>query len=439
MKFIFLFIFPLFLLFACGTENPSLPGDTHEDTDARPDNPSWDLPGDELNPDVFGSISGVVFSPAISVQYRFPIPKALVYLDRNEPPMIPKRNYCDKCIDLPVATPYDITDSYGAFSIDQVPAGDWNLVVQKGQFRRVRRITVLAGQNTEIPSDMTSLPNRDDPAMMDTIPRIAVASGVYDWFEDLLAKFGLADLGPDYRYVKGTEEFTLFYNGGRAYGIGIEDFMDFLRRPLGTADEDDLSDFNILFIPCTNNHSDDVLGEPDVLENIRTFVKDGGKLYVSDFSYDFVEQVFPDFIDYVGNDAVIGNAEGAITEFWDTPGTIGDADLSAWLAALGLLPINLLENWVAIEGTATVAGQDEEGNPVDIVPAAMISGNVPSYGSKPLNVVFNYGCGKVFYTTYHTIGGHTGSARPDMIAQEKILLYLVLDIGVCTDHVVIPI
>ncbi len=162
---------------------------------------------------------------------------------------------------------------------------------------------------------------------------------------------------------------------------------------------------------------------------------------MADWSYDYVERIFPEFIDYLGDDSVIGSAEDVFTEFWDTAGTIGDADLSAWLVALGLVPneINFQANWVAIEGTATVPGQDEEGDPVDIVPSAMISGSVPGYGSKPLNVVFNYGCGKVLYTTYHTIGALTGGARPEMIPQEKILLYLVLDIGVCSDTIVIPI
>jgi len=428
----------LLFLISCGTENNFTPADTIENRDVPPDYSHWDLE-DDINPNVVGSISGIVYSPSLTLQYRFPIAKALVYVTKSMPPVIPSRNYCFECIDLLPATPYVITDNHGSFRIDNIAGGEWNLVVQKGQFRRVRRITVIPGQNTEIPPEITTLPSKDDPSQGDTIPKIAVASGLYDWFEDLLAKFGLADLGQDYRYVRGSEEFTLFYNGGRAYGIGIEDFKDFLRRPLETPDEDDLSDFHILFIPCSNNHSDEVLTEPETLDNIRKFVRDGGKLYVSDWSYDFVEQVFPEFIDFIGNDSQIGSAENAIEDFWDTEGNISDADLTAWLSALGLLPVQLLKNWVAIEGTASVLGLDKEGNQVEIVPKEMIYGNVPSLGSKPLNVIFDYGCGRVFFTTYHTIGGHTGSARPDIIAQEMILLYLVLDIGVCTEHVVVPI
>jgi hypothetical protein len=86
-----------------------------------------------------------------------------------------------------------------------------------------------------------------------------------------------------------------------------------------------------------------------------------------------------------------------------------------------------------------VPGEDEEHNPVDITPLEVILGETPGYGSKPLNVTFNYGCGKVLFTTYHTIGALVGAPRPEMITQEKILLYLVLDIAVCTDTVIIPI
>lgn len=436
--FTFLSLFPCF----CSSETPSVTGDGISDPDISNDIPSWDIPIEDVNPEVLGTVTGTVFSPAISVQYRFPIPKALVYLDRMEPGMIPRGNYCDKCIDLATATPYDMTDSYGTFRINGVPEGEWNLVVQKGQFRRVRRVTVYAGQLLNIPVDMTTLPNRQDPGNFDTIPRIAVASGSYDWIEDLLAKFGLADLGADYHYVRGTEEFTLFSNGGRAFGVGIEDFKELLRRPLDTPDQDDLMDFNILFIPCTDGRfADEVLGEEEVLNNMRTFVAEGGKLYVSDWSYDFAEQVFPAFIEYVGDDATIGDAEDIIGDFWDSTGNIRDADLSSWLVGLGETPgeIEFLKSWVAVEGTSVVAGEDDEGNPVDIEPIEVISGDVPGYGEKPLNITFNYGCGKVLFTTYHTIGALIESPRPEMIIQEKILLYLILDIAVCSESVVIPI
>jgi hypothetical protein len=430
------------LLASCSSETPALPGDAYGDLDAARDEVTWDFASEDVDPDVLGGITGTVFSPAISIQYRFPIPEALVFLDRMEPGMIPEKNYCDKCIDLAPATPYAMTDSYGVFRIEHVPAGDWILVVQKGQFRRVRRVTVYAGETLEIPVDMTTLPNIHDPGNGDNIPRIAVASGSYDWFEDLLAKFGLADLGADYHYVRGTEEFTLFSNGGRAFGIGIEDFKDLVRRPLDTADQDDLMDFNILFIPCTDGRfADEVLAEEEVKNNLRSFVAGGGKLYVSDWSYDFIEQVFPEFVDYLGDDAVIGSAEDAVAEFWNTTGSIRDADLSSWLTAMGIVPneIEYLMSWVAVEGTSVVPGEDDEGNPVDIASMEVIMGDVPGHGSKPLNVTFNYGCGKVLFTTYHTIGALVGSPRPEMITQEKILLYLLLDIAVCSDSVVIPI
>ena len=429
------------LLCSCSTESPTLPDDGLGEADT-PVEPTWDFPTEELPPEVLGNITGTVFSPAVSVQYRLPISKALVYLDRMEPGALPQGNYCDRCVNLDTGNPYDITDSYGTFRIDNIPEGDWNLVVQKGQFRRVRRITVYAGETLEIPADMTTLPSHPDAGLMDSIPKIAVASGSYDWFEDLLAKFGLADLGADFHYVRGTEEFTLFFNGGRAWSPGTyEEFTAMLRRPLDTDGEDDLSDFNILFIPCTDDDADEALAEEEVKENLRTFVAEGGKLYVSDWSYDFAEQVFPQFIEFVGDDAAIGSAESTMTDFWDATGSIRDADLSAWLTGMSIAPneVELLMSWVGVEGTSIVPGEDEEGNPVDITPLEIILGDTPGYGSKPLNVTFTYGCGKVLFTTYHTIGALIATPRPEMITQEKILLYLVLDIAVCSDTVIIPI
>ncbi len=430
-------------LFSCSSDPTYTPPDADAggDPDAAPDIP-WDVPTDDTSPEVLGNITGTVFSPASDLRYRFPIAQALVYLTRSEAPFIPRHVYCDKCVSLAPATPQAMTDSYGTFRIERIPEGEWNMVVQKGQFRRVRRITVYGGQSLDIPQDMTTLPNSYDEGSMDTIPMIAVASGAYDWFEDLLAKFGLADLESDYHYKRGTEEFTLFSNGGQAFGMGVEDFKEFLRRPLETPDVNDLHDFNVLFIPCTDGrHSDEVLSEPAVIENLRSFVQSGGKLYVADWSYDFLEQAFPEFIDFVGDDSIVGHAEQVIDDFWDTTGSIRNADLTSWLVALGHDPgsIEFLKSWVGVEATSVVPGIDEFGEPIDITPEEVINGTVPGYGDKPLNVVFNYGCGKVLYTTYHTIGALEVAPRPEMIPQEKILLYLILDISVCSDDIVIPI
>ena len=79
------------------------------------------------------------------------------------------------------------------------------------------------------------------------------------------------------------------------------------------------------------------------------------------------------------------------------------------------------------------------GQPVIDMPKAWVTGSNsgPLGGGgakKPLTVTFEpAGCGRVLYSTYHTTeGAHLG-----LFPQERILLYLIMEIGVCSDNPVI--
>ena len=48
----------------------------------------------------------------------------------------------------------------------------------------------------------------------------------------------------------------------------------------------------------------------------------------------------------------------------------------------------------------------------------------------PMTLGFPYGCGRVLYTTYHTVGEMSGP-HAGLEVQERILVYLIMEIGVC--------
>jgi hypothetical protein len=51
----------------------------------------------------------------------------------------------------------------------------------------------------------------------------------------------------------------------------------------------------------------------------------------------------------------------------------------------------------------------------------------------PFTISFQYGCGRILFTTYHTVGT-TGSGRhPGLYEQELTLFYLIMEIGVCQE------
>ena len=54
----------------------------------------------------------------------------------------------------------------------------------------------------------------------------------------------------------------------------------------------------------------------------------------------------------------------------------------------------------------------------------------------PLTVSWPYNCGRVLYTTYHSVGA-MGGTHSGLLPQEEILFYLVMEIGLCQDEVVV--
>ncbi len=133
-----------------------------------------------------GTLQGRVFAPEGTV----PISGALVYATAATPDAIPQQVFCDTCVTLEGAEPFTKTAADGTFSFE-VPTGDWNLVVQKGAFRRVRAITVQEG-TAQVDAEMTRFPSARDAANGDDIPRIGVLQGVFDPIDEILQSFGVA-------------------------------------------------------------------------------------------------------------------------------------------------------------------------------------------------------------------------------------------------------
>ena len=50
-----------------------------------------------------------------------------------------------------------------------------------------------------------------------------------------------------------------------------------------------------------------------------------------------------------------------------------------------------------------------------------------SNGTGPSTVSFDSQCGRVLFSTYHAEGGETDA----LLAQEKALLFILLEVGVC--------
>ncbi len=369
--------------------------------------------GDGSKPPAVAQLKGKVVAP----QGTMPISGALVYLGPADP--IPDGVYCDRCVELPSGVPFTFTNPDGSFDLGAYTTGKQDLVVQKGQFRRIRSFDVVAGDQN-VPIELTTLPKKTDAAEGDNIPKMAVVQGAWDALEITLAKLGLAELEPGFilgsQVKAGTANFTM-----------INDRNSFLSNSA------ELAKYHIVFIPCHNNSGgttcdDTTSADPTIQKNLQDFVAAGGKLYVTDYSYDYLVQPFPDYVNWVDQSGQIGSA--CQSNPYDAPATVKDPSMKAWLAALGVTSFEVKDSWTIIDKVSPVQTTDLDGNPVTVTPKIWVEGAVPNVGTKPTTVSFVRSCGRVLFSTYHTESGNEPPSAP-LLPQEAALLYVLLEVGVC--------
>lgn len=318
--------------------------------------------------------------------------------------------------------------------------------------------------------------------------RIAVCSGEYDRMENVLARMGFApsdtdsDGDQDFNGYDGsqTESFNYFRGHvgadadypsccellkGSTVAITDRDgnpVMDAAGNPLMRS----LGDYDIAFTNCGSGCEsggftpviDDLLFPVSQVSAIQDYVNNGGALYVTDLSYDFIEQAFPGQIDYLlggnGAGAETLNAaqmgEGGAGNFEPLPADVmqtslkdylesvaagnpgcgipsGTGSLNAdetvnlcdflgsWAVMIGMETTNAATTW--IRGAAEFMGgpdTDAAGNPV-------------ASGDKiPLTVSYSQGSGAVLYSSYHT--DNSPMLTTEFLPQERVLQFLVLEL-----------
>jgi hypothetical protein len=394
---------------ACGNVGRGDDDDGSSDSDADTD--TWD----DWTGDV-GNLVGTVLAPS----GLFPVAGALVYLSVTVPPPFPTSVFCEACEDM-TAKWWTLTGPDGTFQLSNIPAvsGTFHLVVQKGLFRRITLIDVQGGMN-DIPLSQTTLPGDNSGDGLATIPRFAVLLNSYDLAEDMLAKLGMADLGGDGHFVQGSEHFDCFDDGNTmGYPASSQVF----------AGQDTLNGYHMVFFPCICN----TLGTSFVQSHadmLRNWVSAGGKLYASCWASQWAEFPFPEYIEFSGDDTsyVVGSVG-----LYDTNGRIEDPTMRAWLEVVA--PTENLDAfpfhgaWVKMDNTNVV--QDGHGLPENggaVTPVTWAT-DVQQYPNSPLTVTYDWDCGRVFFSSYQVVeSGASTAIRP----QEFVLLYLMMEVGVCT-------
>lgn len=431
---------------ACGPSR----GDRGDDTAG--DDTGDDAPPPDAYQGQYGSVSGRVWFPnqgpgQVPSGEEIPVFGAVVYVSTTRPAPIPQEVYCERCVDAPpnaVASMHD-----GSFQLNNILPGTYWFVIQKGQWRLERELTIGEGQLLLTDAE-TTLPSSHDPANGAWMPKMAIVIGTHDYIQDVLGKVGIGNYNANtHQFIDGGGEITVF-QGAQS----VRDLMN---------DIDLLRQFHIIFFPC-NTGIDDFgipeLNDQTALANLRRYVNEGGKLYVTDWSGEMMDRPFPPQITLGGGVDSAGtyDPQPPFTGTLTSPGSANgspytsndaeavDQDLGSWLGLqFGPTPndptptmynptnFQVTGNYNWISALASVqTGMDPEGLPVYDDPKAWVIGSGPSTGGQkqPLLVTFEpTGCGRVMFSTFQTATTRHAGIYP----QERILLYLIAEIGVCSD------
>jgi len=436
------------ILAACG---PSGRGDDGGGDDTTGDAPTGN----------FATITGKVWAPnqapgqAMAGQ-EIPVAGALVYVSPTRPAPIPSGVYCEQC----VATPNGgvLTGADGSFSLDISPGRYW-VVIEKGQFRIESEYELQLG-TLAMTAQQTTLPSVWDPDTGRYMPKMAMAQGTSDNIEDILGKLGVGTLtGNSFSSPAGEKgpELDIFdYAGDVATPGSVAHLL---------SNMSELRKYHIIFFPCKAGMPaaiDTLLQDQAVLGNIRRYVSEGGKLYVTDWSGEIADRAFPQQVQlgdagadsdgtydpatFTGTLTTVGDADGGFYNAAD--GKVVDAGLSAWLGlqtgptengtGIGMYDPNAFEitdlwNWVKKLNPVQI-GVDANSMSVYDTPKAWITGSKSGTAgamSRPAAVTFEpTGCGKVLFTTFQT----ANSEHIGLYPQERVLLYLIMEISTCSDN-----
>ncbi|MBT9555178.1 MAG: carboxypeptidase regulatory-like domain-containing protein [Myxococcales bacterium] len=341
------------------------------------------VPSDSCDPCGYGSVRGVVCAPSEQVF----VASATVTIATTD---------CD-------GTPRTWTVKSGAdgnFWFPEIPCGLHTVHVKAGSFEKSYPVEVTTGKT----SDHTGV-GKKQCFKADSVP-IAVFWGQWDHQHDLLGKLGL-----NYTYLNFEWDY---WNDTDPDDI---EALQVLRDPAK------LAAYEILFFNCGSAALKWATGYPEIAENLREFVEDGGSLYASDLSWAYLEAAFPEAFDFFGDDdlptipgALDGPQQAASNV--EIAATIVDPLMSAYVG---------VKDFTAKYGPGPLIAVTAPG-PVGSVPHVMAgvkfekSGAFGGYDIVSQPVVLSHepgnGSGRVIYTTFHN------EEQNDEV-MSKLLYYLV--------------
>jgi len=428
------------------------------------------------------TVSGVIVAP----DGNTPIPNALVYV-----PSSPTMNLTSSSIrsltetiesnmnmadcsttDTSNFAAFTCTAEDGSFTLSNIDVvqGRVDLNIQKGKW--------LTEMSIAVTSDFAVMGNISTNTLnLGTTLKIAVVRGSFDHMESVLMKlFGV----PSTTAVSDITQFD-FYEDNALNPSNSRSTLD-LFVDSDNNGQADIFNYDLVILNCGNGQMNRIISDSSKVDILRDFVNSGGNLYATDWAYDFIEQTFPEFIDFYGSDTTAENSPENVgvahASSIDTNATVLDANMRTWLssvtckvcAAPAICDFDFaafftsnpnatpeefsaamfaacpdLENPDCTSGNACIDANNK-------IPVQNISGTVVINSSHagqssnvktwvegvydgisnssvlPFTMTFPYGAGNVLYTSFHTTHSGSGpSGYTELVAQERILQYFLFE------------
>jgi len=434
-------------------------GACNDDNDFNSTSPNTEAPGEVTDPSE-PTQKSTVSGKLVSYDGKTPIANALVYVvgqpnalnsriatslysasslnvEAEEPMIDSIATECGVAPEDSLAS--TCTNADGSYNLDiETDTKDLMIKFEKGAFTAEQKITLQDTGSSQ--AGVTELSD----TVLQSVPKMVVIEGSYDSIELILAKLGLAST--DAKTGEITEsEFDLWNSTDNLFVDNNND---------GKAD---IYDYEIVFFNCGQNGLSWLMDDSK-RQILKDYISKGGRIYVSDQAYDIVEQTFPEYIDFFGSDDTPTNQPETMYQANQGQGGITiksniEPKLKSWLEGVTCAQGSCLN----ADGTVTIKGfaggwarmnSVNSSKKVDIY----ASGQDSDKAMRPLTVAFNYGSGRVTYTSYHNeegsdycydefINGNldneeyyeclenpTEFAESELNAQQRILQYLVFEL-----------
>jgi hypothetical protein len=400
---------------------------------------------------------------------------------------------CDRCEDqdLGAVLVGDVTDANGNWTLEgNVPVDEEFLLITKvGKFRRAQRMTLPASAactTTNLPTAMsiaggetagqatddnpTRLPRSMSDGLAVNIPRMAVTTGAIDAMECVFYKMGLAQSEFGNFSVSGTNRVDMYRGVNGTQGASIDG-----STPADTALYNDLSRleaYDMVVSDCEGASWDSTFAQrgdgTDTSQGgkVRQYVNRGGRMFLSHLSFSWLHQ--NGTTAYDGASAATARATGlGQAGTWDTAtntNTTGIGRVSIVGNRVNASPrIETFADWMVNEAVTTAPNYtfnitDPRSQNLTIATGTeefvhRTDGNLRiqqfSFNT-PFGAPSDAACGRVAYSGFHvaaTTGqgntpftsqvfpAHCNSATlgnsGNLTPQEKILLFMLFDLGTC--------